>query len=75
MVTELFTNGTKKVTAEDGKVLSNGGEFAMYPIELYMDINDNTWFEIDENTLPYTELSELDLLREEHQIIGELINE
>lgn len=47
MITEEFENGTKRITAEDGKVLSNGGEFVQYPIELYVDINDNSWFEID----------------------------
>lgn len=44
-----FENGTKKITAENGKVLSNWGEFIQYPVELYVDINDNSWYEIDGN--------------------------
>lgn len=46
MKTEIQSEFTKKITAENGKVLSNGGEFSQYPIELYVDINDNTWAEI-----------------------------
>ena len=73
MKTVIKSELTKVITAGTGKVLTNGGEFEQYPIELTVDINDNSWYEVDENTLPYTELSELDLLRQEHQIIGELL--
>jgi len=48
MKTELFANGTKKITAENGKVLTNGGEFEQYPIELYVSINDDSWYEIEQ---------------------------
>jgi len=41
-------NTTEKViTAENGKVLTNGGEFANYPIELVMNVADDSWYEID----------------------------
>lgn len=45
---EIINEAVKKVTAENGKVLSNGGEFAQYPIEIYTAIEDNSWTEIDE---------------------------
>ena len=48
MKTIIKTELTKIITAEDGKVLTNGGEFEQYPIELTVDINDNSWYEIDE---------------------------
>jgi len=42
-------NDTEKVIrAAEDKVLSNGGEFATYPIELTVNLNDDSWFEIDE---------------------------
>ena len=41
-------NETQKViTAENGKVLTNGGDFAQYPVELTVNIEDETWYEID----------------------------
>jgi len=48
MITEIINEAVKKVTAENGMVLSNGGEFAMYPIEIYTAIEDTSWFEIVE---------------------------
>jgi len=45
---QIQINDTEKVIrAAEGKVLSNGGEFANYPIELTVNMNDDSWFEID----------------------------
>lgn len=47
MKTEIINETEKVITAEEGKVLTNGGEFSQYPIELVVNINDNNWYEID----------------------------
>ena len=42
-------NETQKViTAESGMVLTNGGEFVDYPTELVVNIEDETWVEIEQ---------------------------
>ena len=46
MKTEIINDEVKKITAEDGYVLTNGGEFDMYPIELYVGVDDDSWWEI-----------------------------
>ena len=48
MTIEIINEAVKKVTAENGKVLSNGSEFSQYPIEIYTAIEDNSWTEIIE---------------------------
>lgn len=47
MTTTIINEQQKIITADEGKVLTNGGEFEEYPIELTVNINDNTWYEID----------------------------
>jgi hypothetical protein len=56
MKTEIQNESVKKLTAENGMVLTNGGEFDQYPIEIYTNINDDSWTEIVEpikNTINY----------------------
>ena len=48
MVTLTLNDLQKQITADDGKVLTNGGDFEQYPIELIVNIDDETWYEIDE---------------------------
>ena len=48
MTTEIVSETEKIITADEGKVLSNGGEFAQYPIQLVVNIEDTTWFEMDD---------------------------
>lgn len=48
MKIEIINEEVKKLTADSGMVLSNGGEFDMYPVELYTDVNDTSWVEIVE---------------------------
>lgn len=50
MTTEIINETVKKITASEGMVLHNGGEFDQYPIEIYTDINDNSWEEIEAGT-------------------------
>lgn len=47
MKTVQINDTQKVITAETGKVLTNGGEFAQYPEELTVNIDDESWFEID----------------------------
>ena len=47
MTTIILNNEEKQITADIGKVLTNGGEFEMYPIELVVNVDDNSWYEID----------------------------
>lgn len=47
MIIQIINETEKIITADDGKVLTNGGEFEQYPIELVCNINDNSWYEID----------------------------
>lgn len=43
----VIINETQKIiTSESGMVLTNGGEFADYPVELTVNIEDETWSEI-----------------------------
>ena len=56
MIVEILNATQKKITAENGLVLTNGGEFDKYPIELIANINDDTWYEIAiENNEPNNE--------------------
>jgi hypothetical protein len=48
MKTEIQNESVKKLTAENGMVLTNGGEFYQYPIEIFTSINDDSWTEIVE---------------------------
>lgn len=48
MKTEIINETEKIITADKGYVLTNGGDFVQYPIELTCHINDNSWYEIDE---------------------------
>ena len=42
-------NETQKIIkAESGMVLTNGGDFAQYPVELTVNIEDDSWYEIPE---------------------------
>lgn len=47
MKTNQINETQKVITAESGKVLTNGGEFADYPIELVVNVEDDSWYEID----------------------------
>jgi hypothetical protein len=47
METEIRNETEKILISEEGKVLTNGGEFEIYPTNLIVNINDNTWYEID----------------------------
>ena len=47
MKIEKINETEKIITADEGKVLTNGGEFAHYPTELIANINDSSWYEID----------------------------
>jgi len=47
MKTNQINDTQKVITSENGKVLTNGGEFANYPIELVVNVADNSWYEID----------------------------
>jgi hypothetical protein len=47
MKTQQINETQKVITAETGKVLTNGGDFAQYPVELTVNIEDDTWYEID----------------------------
>lgn len=47
MKTVIINKIEKVITADEGNVLTNGGEFEQYPIELIVNINDNTWYEIE----------------------------
>jgi hypothetical protein len=46
MKTEIQNESIKKLTAENGMILTNGGEFDQYPIEIFTNINDDSWIEI-----------------------------
>jgi hypothetical protein len=48
MITIIRNDKEKQITAENGKVLTNGGEFINYPTELIVNINDNSWYEIED---------------------------
>lgn len=52
MKIEIINESQKIITADKNKVLTNGGEFEQYPIELVVNISDDSWYEIDE---PYIE--------------------
>ena len=60
MKTEIINDEVKKITAEDGCVLTNGGEFDMYPIELTCNINDNSWYEIKDSNITDVEFTYVD---------------
>lgn len=47
MKTTIKNETEKILTSEDGKVLTNGSEFDIYPIEVTCNINDNSWYEIN----------------------------
>jgi len=47
MKTTQINETQKVITADTGKVLTNGGDFADYPIELVVNVEDETWYEID----------------------------
>lgn len=47
MKTTQINETQKVITAETGKVLTNGGDFAQYPVELTVNIEDDSWVEID----------------------------
>ena len=47
MKTTQINETQKVITAESGKVLTNGGDFAQYPEELTVNVEDETWYEID----------------------------
>lgn len=47
MKTTQINDTQKIITASSGKVLTNGGEFADYPIELVVNVEDDSWYEID----------------------------
>lgn len=47
MRTEIINEIEKIITSEEDKVLTNGGEFEQYPIELIVNIDDESWYEID----------------------------
>jgi hypothetical protein len=56
MKTEIQNESVKKLTSENGMVLTNGGEFDQYPIEIFTSINDDSWAEIVKpikNTINY----------------------
>ena len=48
MKTQQINETQKVITAETGKVLTNGGDFAQYPVELTVNIEDESWVEIPE---------------------------
>lgn len=50
MKTRIINEIEKAITADVGKVLTNGGVFTNYPIELIVSMNDDSWYEIDETT-------------------------
>lgn len=52
MKIEIINELQKIIIADKNKVLTNGGEFEQYPIELIVNISDDSWYEIDE---PYIE--------------------
>ena len=47
MKTEIINETEKIITADKGYVLTNGGDFVQYPIELTININDESWYEIE----------------------------
>ena len=47
MKTQQINDTQKVITADAGMVLTNGGEFAQYPEELTVNIEDETWYEIE----------------------------
>jgi hypothetical protein len=40
--TEIENKSANKLIAENGMILTNGGEFDQYPIEIFTSINDNS---------------------------------
>lgn len=46
MKTTHINDMQKVITANAGMVLTNGGDFAQYPEELTVNIEDDTWYEI-----------------------------
>lgn len=53
MIERIINETEKIITSNEGYVLTNGGDFVLYPIELICNINDNSWYEIpkvDEQT-------------------------
>lgn len=48
MKTQIINDTQKIITADAGMVLTNGGEFAQYPVELTVNIEDDSWWEIPE---------------------------
>lgn len=46
MKSEKLNDTEKIIRAEEGMVLTNGGEFADYPVELICNITDTSWYEI-----------------------------
>lgn len=47
MKTQQINDTQKVITADAGMVLTNGGDFAQYPEELTVNIEDDTWYEIE----------------------------
>ena len=46
MKTTQINETQKVITADAGMVLTNGGEFADYPTELVVNVEDDSWTEI-----------------------------
>ena len=46
MKTVQINETQKVITADAGMVLTNGGDFAQYPVELTVNIEDDSWVEI-----------------------------
>ncbi len=70
MKTVIKNELEKIIIADSDKVLTNGGEFEQYPIELTVNINDNSWYDID--TPPQETLE--NLLIEEQNLINQINN-
>lgn len=47
MITNILNSVQKELIAIEGKVLRNHEEFEEYPSRVIVNINDNSWFEID----------------------------
>ena len=47
MKTVQINDTQKIITADAEMVLTNGGDFAQYPVELTVNIEDDSWWEID----------------------------
>lgn len=55
MKTTQINETQKVITAGAGMVLTNGGDFSQYPIELTVNIEDDSWFEIEQPELALTD--------------------